>query len=274
MNIIVIDDEKAPLLTFAGHLLDNASVTANLFTTQVEEALEFAATHDVAAVFLDIVMPKISGIDLAEKFIAICPDIKIVFITGYAQNIEEIRARIGENLYDFCYKPYDAVRLNSILAGIVNEAGSTVTFRTFSHFDCFIGDRPVDFTRAKSKELLALLVDRRGGTVTMEEAIACLWPEKQVELAKKLYRDAVCRLRLTLQKYHIAHLIDVRRARLALKTRYCACDLWDFLDGREGVKFTGEYLRPYEWSTERENGLCALAASLPTESALSPTDAP
>ena len=96
----------------------------------------------------------------------------------------------------------------------------------------------------------------------------------QVELAKKLYRDAVCRLRLTLQKYHIAHIIDVRRARLALKTRYCACDLWDFLDGREGVKFGGEYLRPYEWSTERENGLCALAASLPTESALSPTDAP
>ena len=46
MNIIVIDDEPAPLLTFASHILDNAAVTANMFSLKVDEALEFARTHE------------------------------------------------------------------------------------------------------------------------------------------------------------------------------------------------------------------------------------
>ena len=69
MNIIVIDDEPAPLLTFASHILDNAAVTANMFSLKVDEALEFARTHEHKAVFLDIKMPSINGVELAEKFI-------------------------------------------------------------------------------------------------------------------------------------------------------------------------------------------------------------
>ena len=129
-------------------------------------------------------------------------------------------------------------------------------FKTFSHFDCFVGNTPVDFPRAKSKELLALLVDRRGATVTMDEAITCLWKEKPADLAKKLYRDAVCRLKLALKNYHAERLLDVKRARLFLKTEFCVCDLWDYLDGDEKVSFHGEYMRPYEWSIERESELC------------------
>ena len=48
MNVIVIDDEPAPLLTFASHILDNAAVTANMFSLKVDEALEFARTHEWA----------------------------------------------------------------------------------------------------------------------------------------------------------------------------------------------------------------------------------
>ena len=91
MNIIVIDDEPAPLLTFASHILDNAAVTANMFSLKVDEALEFARTHEHKAVFLDIKMPSINGVELAEKFIEINPDVRIIFITGYAQNIREIK---------------------------------------------------------------------------------------------------------------------------------------------------------------------------------------
>ena len=69
MNVIVVDDELAPLLTFSSHILDNAEITANMFSSQIDKALEFAKNNLCKAVFLDIVMPSINGVDLAKKFI-------------------------------------------------------------------------------------------------------------------------------------------------------------------------------------------------------------
>lgn len=267
-RILVVDDEAAALLTFATQLFDNADVSAGFFAEDTDMALAAVRDPEVKAVFLDIQMPKINGVELAEQMIAERSDLKVVFITGYAQNEDEIRKRMGKNFYGFCYKPFDPDILRGLLSGLRMGEDERVYLRTFSHFDCFLGDTPVDFDRAKSKELLALLTDRRGATVTMEEAITCLWPEKPPELSKKLYRDAVCRLRLTLGKYRIAQILEVRRARLFLRTQYCRSDLWDYLDGRTPGAFGGEYLRPYEWSVERENRLSAEVADCLSVSAV------
>lgn len=50
-----------------------------------------------------------------------------------------------------------------------------VRIRTFGYFDVFVGEQPIAFRNEKSKELFALLVDRRGGFVSSEEAIGFLW---------------------------------------------------------------------------------------------------
>lgn len=62
----------------------------------------------------------------------------------------------------------------------------------------------------------------------------------------------MCRLRLTLNEYGAGHILNVKRARLALKTRYCSCDMWDFIDGKAPDAFRGEYMRPYEWAIKTE----------------------
>lgn len=43
----------------------------------------------------------------------------------------------------------------------------TVSIRTFGYFDIFVGDTSIAFRNKKSKELLALLVDRKGGADTL-----------------------------------------------------------------------------------------------------------
>ena len=255
MNVIVIDGEADSLLTFASHAIDEVNVSLKLFRKNVNDALNYAKTNDCKAVFLDIVMPTVNGVDLAERFIEICPDIKIVFITGYAQDIESIKTRIGKNFYGYCYKPYDSATIKAILTSLVNE-GKNVKFKALSHFDYFIGNSAVDFPRAKSKELLALLVDRRGAIISMEEAVSYLWKDKPADLAKKLYRDAVCRLRLVLKNLGAEKILDVKRARISLVTEFCECDAWDLFDGKQGAAFGGEYMRPYEWAIEKEAALC------------------
>ncbi|MCS7215661.1 MAG: ATP-binding protein [Thermodesulfovibrio sp.] len=46
----------------------------------------------------DVIMPKMSGLELYKKLKEIKPDIKFIFMTGYANNIEQVNALIREGL--------------------------------------------------------------------------------------------------------------------------------------------------------------------------------
>ncbi len=254
MNAIVLDDERDSLLLFTKHVIDISNLSVNVFSLKYEDALIYARTNKVDVAFLDIVMPSINGIDLAEKFIEINPDIQIVFITGYAQDIESIKKRIGKNFFDFCYKPYDEETMRGIIVRLLTREERNIRIKAFPRFDLYVNDVLVDFERNKSKELLALLVDHRGGELTMEEAITKLWVDKKSDLAKRLYRDAVSRLKLKLKQYGLENIVTFNRARAYLNTTGISCDYWDYLDKKE-VSFFGEYMRPYEWATEREEEL-------------------
>ncbi len=253
MKIIVLDDEIESLLSFTSHMIDVPFINMTLFKDDYLKALEYASSNKVDIVFLDIVMPKTNGVDLAKEFVRIDPNIKIVFITGYTQDEKSIKEQLKDNLLGFCYKPYDP---NTIKEYIIkaNESNKKIYFRMFSHFDVFVNDIMIDFPRSKAKELLALLADRKGGEVTLDEAITKLWIDKEPELAKRLYRDAICRLRLKLKEYGIDYIVNFQRARTSLNINYISCDYYDYLKGLND-DYNGEYLRPYEWSTDTEQYL-------------------
>ncbi len=56
--------------------------------------------------------------------------------------------------------------------------------RTFGYFDLFVDERPVMFKSAKAKELLAVLVDRQGGTVTTDQIIGTLWEDRPNDVSR------------------------------------------------------------------------------------------
>lgn len=253
MNIIVLDDEQDALLTFTSHVIDLPNVSISLFKDNYEKALEHACSSKVDIVFLDIVMPRINGLALAKEFINLDSNIKIVFITGYTQDEKKIKEQLKDNLLGFCYKPYDPEIVKEFIIN-AEAFNKKIHFRMFSHFDVFVNDVKIDFPRSKSKELLALLADRKGGEVTLEEAITKMWIDKEPELAKRLYRDAICRLRLKLKEYGIEYIVNFSRARTSLNVNYITCDYYDYLKGLND-DYNGEYLRPYEWSVDVEQYL-------------------
>lgn len=254
MNIIAIDDELDSLLFFTSCLVDMNDVSINIFQSKYNEALNYVKTHKVDIAFLDIVMPEISGIELARKFIENDNNIKIVFTTGYVQNIDTIKEEFKANLLGFFYKPYDSMQMKKLIVKARGFTDIKVYFKMFPRFDLFVNDVLVDFKRSKAKELLALLVDHRGGEVTLEEAITKLWIDKDVDLAKRLYRDAISRLRMKLKEYGIEYIVNFNRARTSLNVEFVSCDYYDFLD-KKNNDFNGEYLRPYEWAIDTENYL-------------------
>lgn len=126
----------------------------------------------------------------------------------------------------------------------------TVSIRTFGYFDVFVGEKPIAFRNKKSKELFALLVDRRGGYVSSEEAISFLWedePVSPVTLAR--YRKVALRLKNILEEYGISDVVESVDGKRRIVMERVQCDLYDYLSGKEehAQLFKGSYLTNYSW---------------------------
>ena len=126
----------------------------------------------------------------------------------------------------------------------------TVSIRTFGYFDVFVGDTPIVFRNKKAKELFALLVDRKGGYVTSEEAIGFLWEDEPVNsLTLSRYRKVALRLKGTLEEYGLSHIMEAIDGKRRIVMDQVQCDLYQYLSGKEEYAqlFRGSYLTNYSW---------------------------
>ncbi len=127
----------------------------------------------------------------------------------------------------------------------------SVFVRTFGYFDVFVNDIPIAFRNKKAKELLAILVDRRGGYVSSEEAIGFLWEDEPVNpLTLARYRKVALRLKNTLEEYGISDIIESVDGKRRVITKKIRCDLYDYLSEKEEYSqlFKGNYLTNYSWA--------------------------
>ena len=245
MKIIVIDDEIFALQSFLNEIID-CDVEYKFFKDDETAVLEYVAKHPVDAVFSDIGM-AVNGLVLAEKLIALRPDIPIVFITGMPITTADLNEKVKANTLGFLYKPYNADKLAEFL-NIVKKRKPLLSVKMFDGFDCFADGKLVRFSSAKSKELFALLIAYNGISLTMADAINHLWQDAELEKAKVLYRNAVFRLRKTLLDIGV-DCVNFGRALLTLDKTHIQCDYWDFLQSGNGG-YRGEFLKSYDWSVD------------------------
>lgn len=126
----------------------------------------------------------------------------------------------------------------------------TVFIRTFGYFDVFVEDKPIAFRNKKSKELLALLVDRKGGYLTSEEAISFLWEDEPVNaMTLSRYRKVALRLKNTLEEHGIPDIVEAVDGKRRIVMEKIKCDLYNYLSGKEECSqlFKGSYLTNYSW---------------------------
>lgn len=247
MRILIVDDEMSALYVFLQEIMYERNVNYKFFQDNEKEIIGYVSHNRIDAAFLDIRMPNIDGFELARKLIEIRPDIKIVFITGLSVTHKDLDETLAQNTLGFIYKPYDKHELLNYLNTIA-EGTPLLTVKTFDTFECFINERRIVFSSLKSKELFALLIVYNGKGLSMTDAISHLWPDHDLEKAKKLYRDAVWRLRKTLKSY-LFECVVFLRAELALKKENISCDYWDFIE-RKNNDYHGEFLKNYDWSIE------------------------
>ncbi len=245
MKIIIVDDEMSALHAFLNDVIDEKDIEYKFFKDNGEEIEEYVSANRVEAAFLDINMPGVNGLALAEKLIGIRGELRIVFITGQKVGLSDLPEPLRTHTVGFIYKPYDKETLDSYFS-VLRKLAPALTVKMFGSFDCFINGNLVRFTSKKSKELFALLLAYNGKSLSMTDAISQLWPDTPLEKSKKLYRDAVCKLRKVLKEICFA-CVRFGRALLVLNSENISCDYWDFLKSGRG-DYNGEFLKSYDWS--------------------------
>lgn len=117
--ILVVDDD-----TFMRQLLIDMLDDAGYETAQAAdgcEALEFLQGTRPAMVFVDLAMPRMTGVDVLRETKKTVPDLPIVLMTGYAYNLA-MEALGDEKPYAVIGKPFAIAEVLSLAKSVVGEA--------------------------------------------------------------------------------------------------------------------------------------------------------
>lgn len=254
MKAIIVDDEMVAIqvLLYEADRIPELEIQGTF--QNAKEALSYAERHEVELAILDIHMKMMDGILLGSELRKQNPDILLIFITGYEEYaMDAIRLHPAA----FLTKPFaqEDLRYAVETAHLLSKRKrKRIYARTFGHFDVFVDGRAIMFKSAKAKELLAFLIDRRGGTVTTDQMISVLWEDRpNDESTQNLCSKLVKTLQKELESANAGEILLVSRGSRSVDTDKFQCDLYDLLDGSQKMReqYMGEYLVDYSWSEAR-----------------------
>ena len=203
MRIIVVDDEKLLLAELCRVLerFEGLEIIGSFSNSLA--ALEFVRQHaNIDAAFLDVNMPKMDGLELAEQISATSPATEFVFVTAfdsYAIKAFELSA------FDYVLKPVDdrrigktIKRLSDRVAEIAQLHGREVSgkhIQYFGAFDVFVNERAIKWPSKKAYELFAYLAHNVGKPLNKEALCEELWPDADSKRSLANLQTTVYRIR-------------------------------------------------------------------------------
>lgn len=225
------------------------------------DALEFLHQHGTDVVFCAWDMPDMERGMLSRMIRSAAPNAALIYI---AQAEVPASAAFEADASGCFVKPVDRKGLLVCIERLrcVSAGQPPIRVRTFGHFDLYVNGSAVVFRNGRAKEMLALLIDSQGGTVTMDRFIEAFWPDEPYsEQHKAIYRKAALALKNTLASYGIGRILLTSRNQKAVVPAALDCDYYRFLAGdREAAaEYHGEYMTDYSWAEETNSRLWRLA---------------
>jgi DNA-binding NtrC family response regulator len=109
-TVLIVEDDNA-LRTVACRALQQCGYDV-IAASDGAEALEQCSRHEggLHLVVTDMVMPEMSGVELAESIALRYPEIKVLLMSGYTRD-ETARRGIASERYAFLEKPFTPARL-------------------------------------------------------------------------------------------------------------------------------------------------------------------
>ena len=125
-TLLLVEDE-ASVRELLRELLESAGYSV-LEAARPSEALQFAQSHDapIQLLITDVVMPEMTGPELAQRLCAIRPGLRLLFLSGYTEGVVADKGLLGDGAH-FLQKPFttDALeaKVREVLDGPARAAG-------------------------------------------------------------------------------------------------------------------------------------------------------
>ncbi|WP_037286772.1 response regulator [Saccharibacillus sacchari] len=218
MRAMLIDDEKPALAHLERLIRADGRLEPVALCTSAREGIEWLDKERIDAVFLDIGMPEMNGLEAAEHIQQRYPGIAIVFVTAYSDYAVEA---FDLQAIDYLLKPIGPARLQKAIARIVpdsseaeaaaaggidaasqtSEMPGVLMFRRLELYDSAARKvRPVKWRTAKSQELFAYLLHQGEQWVPRGELTDLLWPSMPGDKAATHLHTSVYQIRKLLKE--------------------------------------------------------------------------
>ena len=249
MRAIAVDDEIYMLETLEEEIKASPDIEEVKSFSSCSAALAYASENPIDVAFLDINMRGIGGLGLAEKLMELYPYCKIIFCTGYE---EYAVSAFKLHVSGYLMKPITAEAVQKEIDHIkgVKSSEKLITVKCFGNFEVFYNGEVLSFKRKKAKELLAVLVDRKGAGITVKQICAILFPDDTDDAKNAAYlRQLVMDLKNTLKTIHAEDILQHDTPYYRIDTNLINCDYLSFLESGK-PQFHGEYMTQYSWAEE------------------------
>ncbi|NCB52632.1 MAG: response regulator [Clostridia bacterium] len=208
ITAILVDDMRPALRELEFLLNKYPDITIDGMYTNPLAAIEKIGETKPQAVFLDINMPQLQGMDAASKILDVSPETDIVFVTAYDQYAVEA---FELHAMDYLLKPISEERLEKTIERIRKKApaerkqdSSKLQIRCFNRFRMgWEGREPIKWRIEKARELFAYLLQNHGRSIFRDELLDKLWPEDDPDRAVKQLYNGTYYIRKALEAYGI-----------------------------------------------------------------------
>lgn len=276
-----MDDEPLALINMEKKLKEFNSIEVVRSFTTVKDLLTAGPTLDFQVAFLDIEMPGMNGLEIAQLLKEWDKNIYIVFVTAYrdyAVQAFEIHS------LDYLLKPISKARLETTinriqeLLHLENKLNPievrnkpALTIQCFGGFLVLHNDKAVHWRTLKTKELFAFLLSNLNSHVPRDTIIEALWADTECKKARVQLHTTVSYLRTTLSTLGYSEVIQYTNGCYILQLedfQSDAHDLEHILNGKTETgkidvkraealvqKYQGEFMTSldYPWVTSKAN---------------------
>ena len=115
-RILIVDDEKSIRRTLTEFLVDEGYEV--IAAEDVDAAQQCLAEADFDVVVTDIILPRISGIELLHRIQASAPDVQVVMMTG-EPTVETAIESLRSGAADYLYKPVNQAAILRVVSNAV-----------------------------------------------------------------------------------------------------------------------------------------------------------
>lgn len=258
MKILIIDDEWAARKDLRRVVRNVVADVHIKMASNAGAALRLGRSEAYDVIFLDIQIPDMDGLTIAREILEVHPQTNIVVTTANPQYALE-----AVQLYvcDFIVKPIQEKDIRNAFEHLrwpVDAELKRLRIQCFGLFEVYWNGKPLTFSRSKTKELLAYVIDHNGASCTADEIAVALWDNiTDMAVTKAYIRGLIRDLRHTLDAIGMGGLIIRQSSEIAIRKDMLECDYFKFLEGDKEARksYRGEYMSQYPWAEYSQGDL-------------------